>query len=134
MDPVLNTCCPEFLDQALQFFSGHLLAAVLIQQFFSQLAQRFDTATGADTDVDLLVSDLLLEPPLRRIDIFRDQLVESFLAGLLIKDFEQTHTAHGVTFGAKDRGVVRQDDFNTSTADIHQQRHFVLKIDRCFCS
>src|SRR5262245_18045896 len=130
MNPVLNTCCPEFFDQAFQFFGGHLLAAVLIEQFFSQLAQRFDTATGADTDVDLLVSDLLLEPPLRRIDIFRDQLIESFLAGLLIKDFEQAHTAHGVAFRAADSAVVRQCDFNTTSTDVHQQGHLVFQVDR----
>src|SRR5213593_5151365 len=37
-NPLLDSCCAKFFDQALQFLRSHFLAAVLIEQLFQQLA------------------------------------------------------------------------------------------------
>ena len=132
LNPLFERHGAKFLNQSLQFFGGHLLAAVLGEYLFSQLTDNLDASAGADANIDLLIPDLLLEPPLSGIHIFRDQLVEPFFSGLFIQDLQKAHAAHRIAFGAEHSAVAGQHNFDASPADIDQQRHFAFQIDRFF--
>ncbi len=127
-----NVIVRSFLTRDFNSSAGYFLRAVFGEKFLSQLAERFDAAAGADTDVDLLIADFLRQPSLSGIDIFGDELVESFLAGFFIENFKQAHTAHRVALGAKNGRVVRQNNFDAASADVDQQCHLALEVDRLF--
>src|SRR5262245_12989988 len=113
----------EFLEECLQFIGCYFLGAVFIEQFLPELAKRFDTATRTNTDIDLLISDFLFQPSLSRINVFSDELVETFFSSFFVEDLQEPDTAHGITFGAENRRIIGQNHFNAASADVDEQCH-----------
>src|SRR5215813_4149257 len=88
LNPLFKGGGSKFLNQSLEFFRGHFLVAVLVEKFLTQFANRFDASSCAHTNIDFLIPDLLFESSLRRVDIFGNQLIESFFTRFFVENFQ----------------------------------------------
>ena len=73
----------------------------------------------------------LLQPPERALDEFPHQIFEGNIRP--VRGFQLTEQAHGpdlVTFSKNDIPVDRKGGFHAAAADIHQQGHIFLQVDR----